>query len=385
MKRFFLFAGEPSGDLHGGRLVRALKERFPTSAFAGVAGPRMRREGIEALLPMEAFEVMGFTDVLASLPQLWKQFYQVRNAILKNAYDVVVLIDYPGFNLRLARSLRKRGFAGKIVQYICPSVWAHGRGRIGQMAATLDLLLTIYPFEADYFSDVPLPVSYVGNPLQEQLEAQRLNPGWREAVGLDAGAEFVALFPGSREGEIVRNLPTHVEAARALKESFPSLRFAVSCAHDKSKGLIAGSLERAGLVAGKDVAVVPKEYTIEMMSECRTAIAKSGTVTLELALRQKPTVVTYQLTPLNKLIAKYVMRVDLPHYCIVNILGKQSIFPEFIDTKLPGNLIAEQLHQLHADGRRREECLAQCRSIQDLLGPRAASEEAAAAIGNLLR
>src|SRR5690606_7814985 len=151
------------------------------------------------------------------LPQLWKQFYQVREAILKDRYDAVVLIDYPGFNLRLARSLRKQGFAGKIVQYICPSVWAHGRGRIGLLAATLDLLLTIYPFETDFFSGVQLPVSYVGNPLQEQLEEQQLNPGWRKAVGLDADAEFVALFPGSREGEIVRNLSTHVEAARTLK------------------------------------------------------------------------------------------------------------------------------------------------------------------------
>lgn len=384
MKSLFIFAGEPSGDLHGSRLVRALRERLPGCSIAGVGGPRMRAEGIDLLMPTEKFEVMGFTDVLMALPSLWRQFYQVRDAVLTGGYDAVVLIDYPGFNLRLAKALRKKGFKGKIIQYICPTVWAHGRGRIAQMAATLDLLLTIYPFEKACFSGTPLPVAYIGNPLQEYLNNNERNPRWREKVGLSAEDEFVALFPGSRAGEIIRNLTVQLQAADRLKQSFPATRFAVSCAHPKAQGLVAEALQKTQLVLGKDVITVPKEFTYEMMDECRTAIAKSGTVTLELALRKRPTVVTYRITALNKFIAKYVLGVNLPHYCIVNILGKDTIFPEFIESELPLDAISGKLHELHVEGAHRDECMEGCRSVIRLLGDHESSRGAAKAIGDLI-
>lgn len=383
MKSFFIFAGEPSGDLHGSHLIQALKERFCDCLITAVAGPRMRENQIEVLLPMEDFEVMGFTDVLASLPSLWKSFYFVRNYILKQNFDAVILIDYPGFNLRLAKALRKQGFEGKIIQYVCPSVWAHGRGRIRHLAETVDLLLTIYPFEADCFADTGLPVVYVGNPLKEYLNKQKTDPLWREKVGLSPDENFVAIFPGSREGEIIRNLNVHLQAAQSLRQDNPSLRFAVSCAHPKFKDVIARALASTTLLLDKDIVIVPKAFSLEMMTDCTTAIAKSGTVTLELALRERPTVVTYLLTPLNKFIAKYVLRVDLKHYCIVNILGKEQVFPEFIESRLPLSQISDALRRLHIEGAQRAICMSQCRAVSARLGEQASSHSAAQAIEGL--
>jgi lipid-A-disaccharide synthase len=364
--------------------VNALKKRFAAARFSGVAGPCMRGEGVDALLPMESLAVMGFSDVLKAFPRLLKHFYTVRDHILKHKPEAVVLIDYPGFNLRLAKALRKHGYQGKLIQYICPSVWAHGRDRIQWMASTMDLLLTIYPFEAQCFADTSLPVVYVGNPLIEYLGSQQLNPRWRQMTGLAPGEEFVAIFPGSREGEIVRNLPAQLYAADALKQSHPSLRFALSCAHPQAQELAARFALSTSLEMGRDIVPVPAAYTQEMMQESRTALAKSGTVTLELALRQRPTIVTYGLTTLNKWIAKYLLRVNLPHYCIVNILGKQAVFPEFIDVKLPLEDISKQLKQLHEDGAPRRACLSLCEAVKDVLGSQPTSHAAAQAIAELL-
>src|SRR5437016_2086989 len=149
MIHYFIFAGESSGDLHGSRLMEALK-KSKGCTFTGVGGPLMRAQYMKSILNMEDFLVIGFTDVIKALPKLYKQFYKVRDAILKQEPDCVILIDYPEFNLRLAKALRKKKYKGKIVQYICPTVWAHGKHRINTMANTLDLLLTIFPFEAAF-------------------------------------------------------------------------------------------------------------------------------------------------------------------------------------------------------------------------------------------
>lgn len=382
MMKGFIFAGEASGDLHGSHLIQSLHQEFQHCELHGVAGPQMRLQKVTPFLPMENFEVMGFTDVLFALPRLWKYFHQIKNHILKGNYDAVVLIDYPGFNLRLAKALRNKKYKGKIIQYISPSVWAHGRKRIDYMAATLDLLLTIYPFEKECFKDSSLPVVYVGNPLKNYLENRPIASGWHQKTGLTSG-EFIALFPGSRQGEVARNLPIQLQAAIALKKHFPSLQIAVSCGHASVREVMQNIAEGYGMELNKDLFIVPREHTYSMMQECRTAIAKSGTVTLELALNKCPTLVTYPLTILNKWIAKTILSVNLPHYCIVNILGNKEVFPEFIDTHLCLEEINQKLYELHIDGLKRESVISNCRQIQEILGSGAASRQAALAIKDL--
>lgn len=380
----FIFAGEPSGDVHGGHLLKTLKRLIPGLHVSGVGGPHIRSQGVETLLPMEAFEVMGFTDVLCALPKLFRQFQQVKAHILAAQPQALVLIDYPGFNLRLAKALRKAGFKGKIVQYISPTVWAHGKHRIQLMADTLDLLLTIFPFETACYAATALKVVYIGNPLKEYVQQHPYDEAWRQQIGLPTSGRLLSLFPGSRKGEIDRNLPKLLDAAALLKQEDPGALIAISCAHEETFKLVKQFLETSPLSFNLDTFLVPKHYTYELMRASHAAIAKSGTVTLELALHRCPTVVIYQLTQLNQLTARWLLRLNLPHYCIVNILARRGIFPELISRKFTEEEIWQQLKELWVPGPARESCLQGCDQVQAMLETREASVEAASAVKRVL-
>jgi lipid-A-disaccharide synthase len=364
---FFIFAGEQSGDLHGSHLMKALKNDFPDVIMRGVGGPQMRSQGLKTIMQTEDFEVMGFTDVVLSLPKLWKQYYEVRHHILKIKPQAVVLIDYPGFNLRLASALRKQGYRGKIVQYISPSVWAWGRHRITDMVNSLDLLLTIYPFEEACFSQTSLRVEYVGNPLQDYINCYSYENSWQSKIGIPRSDQLISLFPGSRSGEIKRNLPIQIEAAVKLKQHHPETCFAVSYAHKDTPHFLQDLLQNNLLKLERDVFLVPKKYSYEMMRDSRSAIAKSGTVTLELALHQRPTVVIYDLSLFNRLYAQHILKLRLPYYCIVNILANQSVYPELIEKGLTPHNLYQQIKLLHEDSSERQNCLTKCQQILHIL------------------
>ena len=384
MTCYFLFAGEASGDLHGSHLMDALVQQDPSCFLCGVGGPLMRKKEFECILPMENFQVMGLTDVLLALPRLWHLFYQVRDDILKMDPDVVILIDYPGFNLRLAKALRKKGFKGKIVQYICPTIWAHGAHRVELLNRYVDLLLTIYPFEAAYFSNSLLQVKYIGNPLVDTVQRHTYNPHWLENTGLSLEDDIIALFPGSRQGEIERHLPQQLQVASLLKKRHPHLRFAIACAQDSLKAELLKLAETNALNIKEDLFFIPPQYRYELMKTCKTALAKSGTVTLELALHQVPTVVHYQLSLLNYLFAKYYLKLNLPHYCIVNILAQSTVFPERMGRKIEVKDLISQVEHLHFEKRIRHDIQSACQDITQLLTKKSSHALAAEAIWKLL-
>lgn len=375
----YFFAGESSGDLHGSTLLRALRPLLPNHRWLGVGGPMMRAQGLSMHLPMEEFEVMGLSDVLGRLPTLWGHFRRIRDLVLTENPDAVVLIDYPGFNLRLAKALRAGGYSGKLIHYISPSVWAWGAHRVDQMAKNLDLLLTIFPFEQKYYAKSGLPVTFVGNPLAEYIDTHT----YSELVVPETD-QLVALFPGSRAGEIHRNLPEMLEAAALLKQSDPRVLFAISCAHPETTTVIHEAISNTPLKMNRDVFLVPKSQRYELMRSCRCALAKSGTVTLELALHGKPTVVVYNLSLLNRLYAKHVLGVKLPYYCIVNILAGREVFPELIEGGFDAENMAQKLRVLMADSSERQACLSWCEQVRDILQGVHASQNAAQAIAELL-
>jgi lipid-A-disaccharide synthase len=378
----FIFAGEQSGDLLGSHLIKALKQRNRQIHFEGVAGPKMRQEEISCLLPMEEFQVMGFTDVIRSLPKLRKQFHLVLNHILKTNPDLCILIDYPGFNLRLAKALRKRGYKNRIVQYVCPTVWAHGKKRIDSMVSTLDLLLVILPFEPECFAGKTLNVEYVGHPLVNIISNHFYNEAWHKEIGLQSKENLIAIFPGSRQQEIARNFPKQLRAAELLHQSNPSIRFAISVARPELKEALDSLLKGSSL----NITFVPARYSYELMRDCHSAIAKAGTVTLELALHHKPTVVVYEVSTLNRLYAKYLLKLQLRHFSLVNILGNKRIFPELIETGFTAENLCRLMQELHA-GEKRQQCIDDCIAIEKLLkndNRHSASENAAQAIEELL-
>lgn len=381
-KHLFIFAGEQSGDLHGSHLMRSIKEFGSPYYFSGVAGPAMRAEGIEAILPMEKFAVMGFSDVFKALPRLYKQFYLVRDYILKAKPEAVLFIDYPGFNLRMAKSLRRAGYRGKLVHYICPSVWAWGKKRIQHMTNTLDMLLTIFPFEPQCFSHTSLNVKYIGNPLHEYISKHPYDDNWKSQFPkLHTTGQLIAIFPGSRLGEIKRNLGKQLQAAVLFQKKYPETVFAISCSNDILKTLIEKMIKATGLTKAT---TVPKKYTYELMRDCHSAIAKSGTVTLELALHKRPTVVVYELSKLNRFIAKFLIRLNMPHYCIVNILRNKRVFPELIESGFHKENLFLELEKIHT-GNLREECLYECKQLLELFHEKEATRNAAIAIGELLQ
>lgn len=381
-RRLFIFAGEHSGDMHGGHLLHKLRDVLPDLLVEGVGGPAMRNEGLDCVLRMEDFEVMGFTDVLKNFPKLWRQFYKIRDHLLISKPDAILLIDYPGFNLRLARALRKKGYKGRMIHYIAPTVWAHGKERIQWMADNFDSLLTIFPFEAKYFAHTNLKVDYVGNPLQEYKKNYRYEERWTKEVGIGTTEHLISLFPGSRKGEILRNLPAMLQAAESLQGDHPEITFAISCTNAEIKTIIQAQVLLCSL---KNVHLVPKAYAYEMMRDSRLAIAKSGTITLELALHECPTVVVYKVTPLNWFFAKVCLRLKLPFYCIVNILKGECIFPELIEKGFSKENIYQQAKLLHTSEQHRQACIMGCREINNLLKEDNASALVAQKIQEILQ
>lgn len=384
MTRLFFFAGEKSGDLHGGHLIQSLKLQVPEIEIEGVGGPQMRSQGIQSLLQTEDFEVMGFTDVFLALPRLIKQFVLVRDHLLKAKPEVAIFIDYPGFNLRMADSLRRNGYKGKIVQYISPSVWAWGQHRIAQMAKTLDLLLTIFPFEKDYFVGSPLNVQFVGNPIKEYVKNYQYAEDWKDTLEIPESSPLIALFPGSRASEIKRHLSIQLEAAQMLKKDNPKAIFALSVGHSHTVPLLKNCLQASSLKLNRDIFLVPKEFSYEMMRDSHSAIAKSGTVTLELALHHRPTVVMYKASFINRILVKYLVRPNLSHFCIVNILGGREVFPELIAQGLSSENVCRAVKRLHENTNERQACLDACQDIHRSLEINNASERAALEIRKLM-
>lgn len=383
-KKIFLFAGEKSGDLHGAKLIQALKEKDPQVSISAVAGPLMREKGIHCFIRMEEFEVIGITDILWSLPKIRRQFYAVLDYILKNKPDIVILIDYPGFNLRLAKALRKREFKGKLVQYISPTIWAHGKGRAKTLEDNYDLLLTIYPFEKELFKNSSLSVKYVGNPLKESVETHTYDENWIGLCGIKDTKNLIAIFPGSRKSEIKNNLPYLLDVAEKLKKENPQVTFALSCAHDEMINLLNQAIKNRSLSVGKDLFFVPKTYSYELMRDSRTAIAKCGSVTTELALHKRPTVVMYKVSAFNRFFAKYFLRLNLPHYCMVNILSGKTAFPELIASGLSSENLFRVLKSLNEEGYAREACINDCEQLSSLLKENRSSHEAAQAVLELI-
>jgi lipid-A-disaccharide synthase len=343
-KNIFIFTGETSADLYAGMLLVELKGLLPTMRFWGVAGPSSRGLVDECILPMEKFQVMGISDVLKALPSLTYYFYKIAHAILKQQPEMVIIIDQPSFGIKLARHLRKKGYTGKIVQFVAPTVWAWKKERAQEMAKYFDLLLTLFDFEPAYFADTTLKAVFVGHPIVELIANDNSH-----SLSVDPDRPILAIFPGSRPAEIKRNLVKQLEAAQMYCKKYPATQIAISAAKNDVGDVPPG------------VIVVPFNARYELMDKCRFAIAKSGTVTLELALHQVPTVVTYELTLLNFLMAKYIMKVDrMPYFSIVNILSKKEVFPECIHPPVTSEDIFQSLETLQTNPEKYEQCRSDC-------------------------
>jgi lipid-A-disaccharide synthase len=373
MVDLFILAAEASADAHGARLIKELLEKRPDLNISAVAGPNMRALPINTVAPMEQFQVMGFYDVLMALPRLVRHFFRLRDLLLQLNPKAILCIDYPGFNLRLEKSLRKKGYKGQLIHYICPTVWAWRKKRILSMNQSLNLLLTIFPFEKKYFKKSNIQVEYVGHPLIHAISNYAPSGNFREQYQLSG--KILGLFPGSRKSEIEKNFPLQLKAAQKLCQLDPELQIAISIASQEREAQIWS-------MAGLKAVFIPPQHTYDLMRHCHLAFAKSGTVTLELALHKVPTVVTYAIRPLDRLIIQKIFKVNLPFYCIVNIIASKSVFPELFGPRFTVDGLRQAADVLLNNAAVRFTCQNECSQMQKLLGTQPASQLAAEHILN---
>lgn len=363
----WIVAGETSGDGYGARLGRELRGLCPEVVLKGMGGPAMREAGIEILVDSTELGVVGFSEVFHLLPLFVRLFRGLVRRAAAERPDAVVLIDYPGFNLRLARRLHSLGI--RVVYYVSPQVWAWKKGRIPKIAAWVDRLLTIFPFEANVYGGTGLDVEFVGHPLLEILAEERDDSIVREP-------DTVLLLPGSRRGEIDRLLPTLAETAHLLARERPNLRFVMPLPRQGIADHAARLLES---LPGKPPIRIEIGNARRWMQQAGTGLAASGTVTVEAAILGLPLVSVYRVNLLTYLLALAV--VNLPYFTMVNLIAGQQVYPELLQGEFTAeNVLAKLLPLLPGGERRQEVETGMARVVAALGGNRPASRRAAEAV-----
>lgn len=331
MKSLLIIAGEDSGDMHAADVIRALKEKRPDISLWGIGGDKLRAEGVELLHDTREMDVLGIGEVLKRYPFFKRTFNEILAETDKRRPDAALLVDYPGFNLRLARELKKRGI--KVLYYICPQVWAWNRGRIPKMAEIIDRLMVIFPFEVEVFKEVDLKVDFVGHPMVDELREFRA----KEPEPLPwNGKKKIALLPGSRKQEIIYILPRLLEAAQLLEQSRTDVSFLIPVP-EKRLALVESVMQKAGK-APRNISVVTGKAR-EVLKQADAAFVASGTATLEAALLCCPTVLVYRGSFINYLFVRALIRI--PWLGIANIVSGKEIMPERLQQHMrPIELVA---------------------------------------------
>jgi lipid-A-disaccharide synthase len=343
--KVFLSAGEPSGDLHGGAVARALKQRWPDAKLYGLGGPHLAASGMELLAHVDDLAVMGFSEVASRLPFFLQLLRRVRRRLHQDPPDLVIPIDYPGFNFRLCRAARE--IRRPVLYYIAPQVWAWHRKRARTLATLVDRLAVILPFEESLFAAHGARTVFVGHPLLDAEPTPAPRQQFCAALGLDPSRPILALFPGSRVQEVERHLDVFVEAAREAARYHADVQTVVA----------AGSAIPSAMYAALPFPRTPDAW--ELLHHANAAIVKSGTSTLQAALARTPMVVAYRMSGLSFAVARRLVRVS--HVGLVNLVAGDRVVPELLqDEATPVALCEAILPFLDANHP------ARLRAIQDL-------------------
>jgi lipid-A-disaccharide synthase len=367
-------AGEASGDRLGAGLARAFRRLVPGVDLLGMGGDEMASAGVRIVQHLSEVSVVGFVEVLSRLPAIRRAMARLTGAIERERPDLVVPVDFPDFNLRLAARAARAG--SPVVHFVSPSVWAWRRGRLRAIRGSIRRMLVLFPFEARFYEDAGIPVTFVGHPAAEAAAAAR---GSREEIlgraGLDPASRVLALLPGSRPGEVERLFPVMLEAAAILLGRDGDLRFVVPRAATVPRE----TLENAVRLAGLDEVLIhihDGDYPA-ILNVCAAGAVASGTATLEAALAGLPMVVAYRLNPATYLLARLLVRV--PHIALPNLVLGREVVPELIQGRCTGRAIAEALRRYLGDPEVSARTRSALRDVRDRLGPPGVFDRAAAA------
>ncbi len=337
LMRVALVAGEASGDILGAGLMQALKAQYPQIEFIGVGGPLMQAQGLTSYFPMERLSVMGLVEVLGRLPELLSRRKRLINTLITEKPDVFIGIDAPDFNLTLELKLRQAGI--KTVHYVSPSVWAWRQKRVLKIREACDLMLTLFPFEAQFYQDHQVPVRFVGHPLADAIPQQADRAAARDALNLSNDQPVVALLPGSRGGEVARLGSLFLDAAVRLRTLRPGIQFVLPCSSPERRA----QLEQ--LLVGRDLPLTLLDgRSHEALAACDAVLIASGTATLEALLYKRPMVVAYKVAPLTYRILKRL--VTSAYISLPNLLAERLLVPEMIQDAATPEALAQLLAPL---------------------------------------
>jgi lipid-A-disaccharide synthase len=331
--RIGIVAGEPSGDILGAGLIAALKQRLPQARFEGICGPRMQALGCQTLHPMESISLLGFEDLLGKIRGILKIRRELAERFAADPPDVFVGVDVPDFNIGLEAKLKSRGIP--TVHYVSPTVWAWRGYRIGKISRAVDHMLTLFPFEAEYYRRHHVPVTFVGHPMADEINEEPQTGPARRRLGLAEDGQLVALLPGSRRSELRRLAGRIVATANWLQQRHPDLRFVVPLVNEEHEEKIRRCIAREG-VAGLNLDL-RVGHSRDAMAAADVVLLASGTAALEAALVGRPMVVTYRLSWLSYFLIRLLAHVR--YYSMPNNLAGRELVPELIQ----GDAVPEKL------------------------------------------
>lgn len=355
--KYYLIAGERSGDLHGANLIKGIKENDPDAQFRGWGGDMMEAEGMQLVTHYKDTAFMGFLEVLMNLRTISGFLKKCKADILDYQPDALILIDYPGFNLRIAAFAKVKGF--KVFYYISPKVWAWNQKRAWKIKKTVDHMFVIFPFEVDFYKKYDYQVDYVGNPLMDAIGAFRPDPDFRASHGLDE-RPVIALLPGSRKQEVTGMLNVML----TTQKHFPNHQFVIAGVKNLPSSLYETYLSPQG-------AFIVYERTYDLLAIAEAALVTSGTATLETALFKVPEVVCYKTSGFSYAVAKRLIRV--PFISLVNLILQKEAVRELIQDQLNEDLLATELAKILPGGPAHAQQMRDYENLANLVGGAGAS------------
>lgn len=373
---FGMIAGEASGDILGAGLIRSLRSRYPKARFVGIGGDEMIAEGFHSLVPMERLSVMGLVEVLGRIRELFRIRARLLSYFFATPPDVVIGIDSPDFTLAIERRCREAGIPS--VHYVSPSVWAWRKKRIFKIAKSVDLMLTLLPFEAKFYEEHNVPVAFVGHPLADLILVVPETSKARQELGLDENVPLLAILPGSRAGEVERLGTLFLEAARWIQAKRPDVQLVIPCVNRDREKQVRDLIEALDV---KLQVTIVRGRSREVMAASDVVLLASGTATLEAMLLKKPMVVGYRLSNVSYALLSRLVKV--PHVSLPNLLAKQPLVPELLqDDATPESLGAAVLERME-NQQERERLVEAFTELHHTL-KQDADEKAAQAISMLL-
>lgn len=368
-------AGEPSGDLHAADFVKAFRHRAPNTRFSGMGTTAMRAAGVELVIDSARIAVMGLVEVLGRYGEIRRALGAMKHHLQQSRPDLLVLVDYVEFNLRLALAAKKLGI--KALFYVSPQVWAWRPGRIKRIGKSIDAMAVLFPFEVEVYKKHGIAVRYVGNPLIDQVQVSKSADQIRQELGFSVTQPLVGLLPGSRSSEVHRHLPVMLKACALLQQRIPGLQFAMAVASsidpDSELSPFISDRLQVKLVQGK---------SHELMAASDALIVASGTATLEAGLLATPMAILYKVAPLTYFLLRPFLLI--PNIGLVNIVAGERVVQEFIQHDATAEAISNEVEHLLTDRSYADQVRQKLLAVRDKLGPGGASERVAEMARELL-